>query len=140
MTTKAKTSLAALALLATLGLGASGAAQAHGGGDVYWSIGMSSPGVTVGVSNAPVVVQPPVIYAPAPVVVAPRPVMYPAPMPVYYRYPMPPRHHGWERERGWEHRDWDHDDRRGHGRGGEGRWEGRGDGGEYRTAPPLGRR
>ena len=141
MTTKAKTSLAAIALLATLGLGASGAAQAHGS-DVYWSIGMSSPGVTVGVSNAPVVVQPPVIYAPAPVVVAPRPEVYPAPMPVYYRYPAPPRHHGWEHGRGWERRDWDHDDRRGgYGRGGEGRWEGRGDGGgEYRTAPPLGRR
>jgi hypothetical protein len=141
MTTKAKTSLAALALLATLGLGASGAAQAHGS-DVYWSIGMSSPGVTVGVSNAPVVVQPPVIYAPAPVVVAPRPVIYPQPMPVYYGYPVFRRHHGWDHERGWERREWEHGDYyRGQGRGGYDRDDGRGyGGGEYRAAPPLGRR
>ena len=143
MTTKAKTSLAALALLATLGLGASGAAQAQGG-DVYWSIGMYTPGVTVGVSNAPVVVQPAVVYAPAPVVVAPRPVIYGAPVPVYYGYPQFRRHHGWEHERReWEDRDDDRrDDDRGERRGGdEGRWQGRGyGGGEYRTEPPLGRR
>lgn len=140
MTTKAKTSLAALALLATLGLGASGAAQAHGG-DVYWSIGMFSPGVTVGVSNAPVVVmQPPVVYAP--VVVAPRPVLYPAPVPVYYGYPQFRRHHGWGHERReWEDRDDDRDDRDYRRGGDDGRWEGRGyGGGEYRSAPPLGHR
>jgi hypothetical protein len=54
------------------------AAQARD--DVYWSIGVHSPGITVGVSNvapvryyhpAPVVVTPPVVYAPPPVVVYP---------------------------------------------------------------------
>lgn len=38
-------------------------------GDVYWSVGVSSPGVGATVSNAP-----PVVYAPAPVVVVPAPV------------------------------------------------------------------
>lgn len=52
-------------------------AQARGG-DVYWSIGVNSPGVAVGVSNAP-----PVYYAPRPVYHAPRPIYY-APPPVYY--------------------------------------------------------
>ncbi|MCW5653500.1 hypothetical protein [Hydrogenophaga sp.] len=55
--------------------------QAHARSDVYWSIGVNSPGVAVGVSNAP-----PVYYAPPPVYVAPRPV-YVAPRPVYYAPP-----------------------------------------------------
>ncbi|MGE0100497.1 MAG: hypothetical protein AB7S86_19325 [Hydrogenophaga sp.] len=55
-------------------------AQARGN-DVYWSIGVNSPGVAVGVSNAP-----PVYYAPRPVYHAPRPIYY-APPPVYYAPP-----------------------------------------------------
>jgi hypothetical protein len=49
--------------------------------EVNWSIGVSVPGVAVGV------VDPPVYYVPAPVYVAPPPVYYqPAPR-VYYRSP-----------------------------------------------------
>jgi len=129
-------SLAGVAVVAALTLGASGAAQAHGD-DIFWSIGMSSPGVRIGVSNAPV------IYAPPPVVVVPRPVVYGAPMPVYYSYPQFRRHRGWGHERReWEDRDDDRGYRRGgYERGGYDRGEGRGyGGGEYRAAPPLGRR
>jgi len=43
--------------------------QAHARSDVHWSIGVNTPGVVVGVSNAP-----PVYYAPPPVYYAPRPV------------------------------------------------------------------
>lgn len=52
-------------------------AQARGN-DVYFSIGVNTPGVAVGVSNAP-----PVYYEPRPVYHAPRPIYY-APPPVYY--------------------------------------------------------
>jgi hypothetical protein len=52
-------------------------AQARGN-DVYFSIGVNTPGVAVGVSNAP-----PVYYTPRPVYHAPRPIYY-APPPVYY--------------------------------------------------------
>ena len=87
------------ACTAALWLGA-GAAQAHGD-SIYWSIGVGSPGVHVGVASAPpVLVRPPLVYAPPPVVYMPppRPVMY-APPPVVYG--PPPRwrhhhhHHGW---------------------------------------------
>lgn len=62
-------------------------AQARGN-DVYWSIGVNSPGVAVGVSNAPpVYYEPrPVYYEPRPVYRAPRPIYYAAP-PVYYAPP-----------------------------------------------------
>lgn len=79
-------SLAALALTATLGLGASGAAQA---GDVFWSIGVAQPGIQIGVSNlppAPVIVAPPVVVHPRPVYVPPPRVVYVPPRPVYYGY------------------------------------------------------
>lgn len=69
-------------------LGASGLAQAR---DVNWSIGINSPGVTVGVSNhRPVVVYPQPVYG-APVYGAPvygRPV-YVHPQPVYPVRPAP---------------------------------------------------
>lgn len=66
-------------LLAPLlaGLGALAALPAQAG-DVYWSVGVGSPGVGATVSNAP-----PVVYAPAPVVVAPAPVYTPPPRVVY---------------------------------------------------------
>ena len=72
----------ALAAVAALTLGASGAAQAQG---VYWSIGISSPGLDVTVSQpAPVYVAPPQVYyvPPQVVYVEPEPV-YVAPRPVY---------------------------------------------------------
>jgi hypothetical protein len=57
-----------------------GAAHARGDTDVYWSIGINQPGVSVGVSNAP-----PVVYQPRPqVVVVERPVVYEQPV-VYQR-------------------------------------------------------
>ncbi|MDD2728806.1 hypothetical protein [Malikia sp.] len=101
-----------------LGLGlALGAAGAQAG-DVYWSLGMQSPGVVIGASNAA-----PVYVAPAPVVVYPAPrVMAP---PVYGAAWAPPGHyqrkhhkHHWKHDHhGWEGRGgWDDDGRRGHGR------------------------
>lgn len=69
-------------------LGAAGVAQAR---DVNWSIGIESPGVSVGVSNhRPVVVYPQPVYG-APVYGAPvygRPV-YVHPQPVYQVRPVP---------------------------------------------------
>ena len=62
-------------------LGAAGVAQARN--DVYWSVGVGSPGVAVGVGNVP----PVYVVAPQPVYVAPQPV-YVAPQPVY----VAPRH------------------------------------------------
>jgi hypothetical protein len=104
-------SLALTAAAAALTLGATGAAQAHGD-NIYWSIGMSSPGVQVGVSSAPpVVMYPPVYVAPRPVVYMPAPVAYGPPgwrhhhghrgaYPGYYGYE---RYGSWEREREERH-------------------------------------
>lgn len=64
---------AACALLA-------GAAQA---GNVYWSVGISTPPMATVISNAPVYAPPPVYYAPPPVVYQPAPVVY-EPAPVVY--------------------------------------------------------
>lgn len=74
----------ASAALAVAAMGFAGAAQARD--DVYWSVGVGSPGVSVNVGNAqPVYVQPaPVYYQPAPVYVQPAPVYY-QPRPVYVR-------------------------------------------------------
>lgn len=72
-------------LLGAGALGMAGAAQARS--DVYWSVGVGSPGVSIGVANTPPVyyAPPPVYVQPAPVVVRPRPV-YVAP-PAYYAPP-----------------------------------------------------
>lgn len=81
--------LAAVAVVGAAALVAAGAAQARE--DVYWSVGVASPGVQLGVSNsAPrVLVQPaPVYVQPAPVYMQPRPV-YMQPAPVYYRPAQP---------------------------------------------------
>lgn len=99
------------------------ATQAQARDSVHWSIGVYSPGVQVGVSNAPPVVYgyPPAysypaypaygypVYEPRPVVVYPRPVVvHPRPV-VVERYPVyvgpqpwrhgPPRGH-WHKHRG----------------------------------------
>jgi len=61
----------------SLGLAALGAAGMAQAANVAWSVGVSVPGVVVGVGNAPV-------YArPAPVYVSPAPVYYGQPAPVY---------------------------------------------------------
>lgn len=106
-----------------------GASKAHAR-DVYWSVGVDSPGVSVGVSNAPpprVVVHPrPVYVEQAPVVVYPghrhpRPV-YVAPAPVVYvgdygyrgdRHYRHDRHSRWEERRRVRHERWlDREERR----------------------------
>lgn len=91
MTTKAKSSIAALALLAALGLGASSAAQAgHEDMDIFWSIAMSQPGIRIGVSNmpaAPVVVHERHHVYERPVYMPPPRVVYMPPHPVYRVHP-----------------------------------------------------
>ena len=148
MTTQAKSSIAALALVGALGLGASSAAQAgHDDVDVFWSIAMSQPGLHVGVSNmpaAPVVVHERrhVHVYPQPVYVPPRVVYLPPPPPAYYGHP---RHHGHAYAYGHDRRErWDDrwDERRGHRdherRGGYDRREFRGERHAYGPAPHLG--
>jgi hypothetical protein len=105
-----------------------GTAHARGDrdGDVYWSVGVSQPGVSVGVSNMPpprvVVVQPrPVIVEQRPVVIE-RPVRYEQRVvvvrePVYYR-DYGPRWHKrhdrrWKVRHGHRH-DYRYDDRYDH--------------------------
>jgi hypothetical protein len=95
-----------------------------------WSVGISLPGVEVGVADpAPVYYQPGPAYArpapvyqPAPEYYRPAPPIAYAPVPRYYE----PRYRdderrvyraGWDGGRPWEHRDWDrrdHDHREDH--------------------------
>jgi hypothetical protein len=102
------------ALALAVGLGLSGAARA--GSDVYWSVGVASPGLTVGVSNAwpRVVVQAPVPvyvqaapiyippYIPPRVVYIPSAPVYVQPAPIYIQPGWAPagRAHGWHRKHG----------------------------------------
>jgi PXPV repeat (3 copies) len=87
---------AATTLVAIAGLALAPAAQARS--DVYWSVGIGSPGVSIGASNAypvytapaPVYVQPAPVYVQsspyyraAPVYVQPAPV-YVQPAPIYW--------------------------------------------------------
>lgn len=71
-------SLAWVSLAAGVWALSAGAAQARDGRDVYWSIGVNQPGVSVGVSNAPPAVyrqRPQVVVVERPVVVQQRPVV-----------------------------------------------------------------
>jgi hypothetical protein len=93
---------------------------AHARDNIHWSIGINSPGVSVGVSNAPTVVYSypsygyPVYYEPRPVVVYPRPVVvHPRPV-VVHSYPVygHPQWHGHRGHKHWKkhhrgHRHWD---------------------------------
>ena len=122
MTNITKTSrslLAGLALAASLGL-ASGSAHA---GDVFWSIGMSQPGIHIGVGNlpAPVIIGAPVVVHPRPVYVPPR-VIYAPPRPVYqgHGHWNHPHHHGHRGYHGRGHDRHDHHAHRGNDRGGRG--------------------
>ncbi|MEJ8826372.1 hypothetical protein WKW80_30850 [Variovorax humicola] len=114
--------LAAVGVVAVAAL--TGAAAASAGAN--WSVGISLPGVEVGVADPA-----PVYYQPAPVYSRPAPVYQPAPAyrpaPVYYRPAPPvayapapvyyePRYRdeerrvyraGWGGGRHWERRDWD---------------------------------
>ncbi len=106
--------------LALGALGSAGMAQAR---DVYWSVGVGSPGVAIGVGNAPpAYYAPPVYMQPAPVYVQPRPV-YVQPHPVYMQPPAyygpprgyrparyyygPPGHHKHYKKSRHRHRHWD---------------------------------
>ncbi|MDP2262575.1 MAG: hypothetical protein Q8K24_05385 [Hydrogenophaga sp.] len=135
-------------MLASLAAGAwalsAGTAQARSGNDVYWSIGVHSPGVAVGVSNAPPVVvhqsypsyrpypiyqQPQPVYQQRPIVIQHAPVVVHQPYPYPYVRPIvvapapsyhPGRGHGhqrgWDDRRGPKHKNDRHrHDRRGHG-------------------------
>lgn len=111
-------------LVAGLVLGLAGLATVPAHADkIYWSVGISGPGVSTTVSNgrpyvayppapvvvyppAPVVHYPPVVYAPPPrvvyappprVVYGPRPVYYGQPAPVVIYRDRPPRHGHWHR-------------------------------------------
>lgn len=66
------TLLGSAALALALG-SVTGIAQAQ---NVYWSLGMSSPGVQLGMSNAPPMVVQPVYVMPAPVVYVQGPPVY----------------------------------------------------------------
>jgi hypothetical protein len=97
-----------------LGAAAVGSAQAN---DVYWSIGVHSPGVSIGVGNGGAVIRssPLIVYPQAPVVIYPQAV-YPVGWPPgrgHWKH----RHHDrdgrWEREGRWEERRWrERDDER----------------------------
>lgn len=84
----------ATATLAVAALGFAGSAQARD--DVYWSVGVGAPGVSLNVGNAgPMYMQPePIYYQPAPIYYRPRAV-YVQPQAVYYDRP-----HGWNRRHG----------------------------------------
>jgi len=111
----------AAGVLAFAAMGFAGVAQARD--NVFWSVGVGSPGVAVNVGNAfpvytqpaPVYVQPaPVYYQPAPVYVQPAPV-YVQPRPYYYGAPQvvyvqPGYRHGWHKKHGHD-RDDDRDGR-----------------------------
>ncbi|MBX3611099.1 MAG: hypothetical protein KF871_14505 [Hydrogenophaga sp.] len=110
--------LGVLALAASAWALSGTATQAHARDDIQWSIGVNTPGVSVGVSNAPTVVYgyphygypvysaPPAVVYSRPVVVYPRPVVVQS-YPVY----VGPR---WEGRR--------HGHRHGHRHGGRG-WD-----------------
>ncbi len=76
--------------LGAVALGALGLSSAVQARDVVWSVGISSPGVQIGVANAaPVIVAPaPMYYHAAPPVYAPPQVVYGAPQVVYGQPPV----------------------------------------------------
>ena len=108
-------SKAAVAALALAAAGVATVAEARS--NVYFSVGANvAPGVSLGVSNAPVYYGAPMVYAaPAPVYYEPAPVFYGAP--VYYGGPVyrpsrvvyvgpryyGVRHHGYYRAHGGRH-------------------------------------
>jgi hypothetical protein len=111
--------LAGAAVVTAFTLGASGAAHAD---SVYWSVGLSSPGVQVGLSSpqpvyapSPVYYTPQVVYAqPQVVYVQPQPVpVYVQPRPFHHVYQVQPApvyvaprvvYNGWEHPgHGWHH-------------------------------------
>ncbi|GAB3183700.1 hypothetical protein [Hydrogenophaga aquatica] len=103
-----------------LGMALAGGGFAHAA-DVYWSVGVHQPGVSVGISNAPpvvvaypsypVVVSPPVVVRPVPRVIYGPPatvVVAPAPQVIGW---VPPGHRKHKHKHGhgyrWDDRHWD---------------------------------
>lgn len=98
--------------------------------NVYWSIGLGSPGVTIGMTNArplPIFVQPQPYYGqPAPVFVHPG-AIYPQQVPIYVQLG-PVYQQGWAvqgRPHGKGKKHDRHEGNRGHGRGQQGYGHGR---------------
>jgi hypothetical protein len=100
--------------------------------NVYWSIGLGSPGVTIGMTNArplPIFVQPPQQHyyvQPATVYVHPG-AFYAQPVPIYVQ-PRPVYQQGWAAQGRPHGKGPKHDrrhDNRGHGRGQQGYGHGR---------------
>ncbi|NDP40259.1 MAG: hypothetical protein GZ093_16185 [Rhodoferax sp.] len=94
----------ATATLAIAALTFTGSAKARD--NVYWSVGVGAPGVSLSVGNAgpvygyaqPVYFEPePIYYQPRPVYVRPAPI-YVQPLPVYYGRP-----NGWNQRHGRQH-------------------------------------
>lgn len=116
--------LSRLALMAAAGSFSAGFASLAQANDVYWSVGVASPGVSIGVSSSR-----PVVVVPAPVYVQPAPV-YRRPAPIFVQpqvvYVQPYPVHGWN---GWhqEHKGYKGHKQEKHSRD----WSGRGErGGE----------
>jgi len=113
-------SLVVAASVALAALGGVGSAQAQ---NVFWSVGLSSPGVNVGLSNALPMYQP-VYQESYPVYGAPQPVIYVRSAPVYRVAPQYIQA-GWRypgHRRGWQHEQQRHEgERSGHGRQARGR-------------------
>jgi hypothetical protein len=100
--------------------------------DIYWSIGLGSPGVTIGMTNArplPIFVQPqPQHYYVQPATVYVHPgAIYAQPVPIYVQ-PRPVYQQGWAVQGRPHGKGPKHDrrhDNRGHGRGPQGYGHGR---------------
>lgn len=104
--------LSRLALIAAAGFFSAGFAGFAQANDVHWSVGVASPGVSIGVSNSR-----PVVVVPAPVYVQPAPI-YRRPAPIFVQpqvvYVQPGSYgRGWHKE----HKDhkYDRDDDKRHG-------------------------
>lgn len=78
--------------------------SAHARDDVFWSVGLGGPGVSLNVGNAgPVYLQAqPVHVQPAPIYYRPRPVWV-RPAPVYLQYQPVYQARGWNRRHGGQY-------------------------------------
>ncbi|MDO9237429.1 MAG: hypothetical protein Q7U28_15525 [Aquabacterium sp.] len=114
--------MAATALL----IGVAGFASSARADDIHWSIGLGSPGVTIGMTNArplPIFVQPQPYYGkPLPVYMQPG-LIYSQQVPIYVQ-PAPIYRSGWAQQGrgyGMGQRHDRHPPHRGQGRGSQGR-------------------
>ncbi len=91
------------ALIATAGFFSAGFAGLAQANDVHWSVGVASPGVSIGVTNSR-----PVVVVPAPVYVQPAPV-YRRPAPIFVQpqvvYVQPGYSRGWHKDHKYDRDD-----------------------------------